>query len=355
MQLTYILAAGFLPQLLFARHVPSRRAVECDFTTTADSGATCSSFASSWGLSVETLQSLNPGITCPSIDTSKSYCVMGTVTADPTTTSKTSTTTSITTTSTSTTLKTSTTTTSTTMSAAANSPTMPGLADDCDGFHKVSSGDQCDTIAAAYSISVAQFKTWNTYIDDNCSNLWLDYYVCVHTPGASTTTSTTKTSTTTTSTTTSATSYSPTMPGLISTCDGFYKVSSGDLCDTIASKYSITVAQFKTWNTYIDDNCSNLWLDYYVCVHVPGATTTTSSTTTSSTATTTTTSASIPSPTMSGIISTCKSYYQVQSGDSCWSIYSAAGITLSQFLSYNTAVDSSCSNLWLGYYVCIGV
>lgn len=73
MQLRYLLAAGVFPRIISAKGAHSRRAVDCQFSTTADSGATCESFASAWGLSVDTLESLNPGISCPSLDTSKSY------------------------------------------------------------------------------------------------------------------------------------------------------------------------------------------------------------------------------------------------------------------------------------------
>lgn len=93
--------------------------------------------------------------------------------------------------------------------------------------------------------------------------------------------------------------------------------------------------------------CSNLWLDYYVCVHVPGATTTTAPKPTSE--------PSGPTPQMPGIVSNCKTYHLIKDGDSCYSINTAAKITLAQFRSWNTQVDASCSNLWLGYYVCIGV
>ena len=95
--------------------------------------------------------------------------------------------------------------------------------------------------------------------------------------------------------------------------------------------------------------CTNLWLDYYVCVHVPNAASTTEQPPQPTKA------PSGPTPQMPGIVSNCKSYHQVKSGDSCWSIYTAAGVTLNQFLSWNKQVDSSCSNLWLGYYVCTGV
>ncbi|KAH1485929.1 hypothetical protein KXX42_006249 [Aspergillus fumigatus] len=60
-------------------------------------------------------------------------------------------------------------------------------------------------------------------------------------------------------------------------------------------------------------------------------------------------------PQMPGIVSNYAKFYQVKSGDSCWSIENAAGITLAQFRSWNTQIDESCTNLWVDYYVCIGV
>ncbi|KAJ5987857.1 hypothetical protein N7481_003067 [Penicillium waksmanii] len=104
----------------------------------------------SWGLLVDNLKQLNPGISCPDLDASRSYCVIGTATEEPSSTTSTSTTTKTTIISKSTT---------TTVTAPSNSPTMPGVASNCDGFYQVSSGDQCDTIAAKYGISEAQFKS----------------------------------------------------------------------------------------------------------------------------------------------------------------------------------------------------
>ena len=48
---------------------------------------------------------------------------------------------------------------------------MPCIADNCDSFYKVQSGDQYDSIAQEHSISVAQFRAWNTEINASCSNL----------------------------------------------------------------------------------------------------------------------------------------------------------------------------------------
>lgn len=158
----YLAVAGLVPSIVFAKAVDlTPRAIVCDFSTEPVSGDTCESFASSWGLSVDDLKKLNPGVQCPGLDGSRSYCVIGTVNSDPepTTTTRPPITTS----------KPSTTTpptTSTTSPAApSNSPTMPGVAANCDKFYKVSSGDQCDIISSKFGISTAQLKNWNSEIN----------------------------------------------------------------------------------------------------------------------------------------------------------------------------------------------
>ncbi|KAE8143473.1 hypothetical protein BDV38DRAFT_292055 [Aspergillus pseudotamarii] len=232
---------GLLPKLLSA-------SIVCSFSMAASEGATCESFATSWGQTVEKFQALNPGVSCPTLIAGQSYCIVGTVTEDPKTTITT----------TSTTLKT--TTATTTTSSSEYEPTQPGVPSNCDKFHLVTSGDQCDTIAAEYGISEAQFKAWNPNIESNCSNLWLDYYVCVHVPGATTTTSSLPEPT--------STGPQPQMPGIVSNCQTFYKVKSGDDCYSIETATGITLDQFRSWNTQIDASCSNLWVDYYVCTGV---------------------------------------------------------------------------------------
>ncbi|KAK8012877.1 LysM domain-containing protein [Apiospora marii] len=262
-------AAGLIPALVAAQHPAMlKRGIDCAFATSPDRGATCESFAAGWGLSVEELQKLNPGVTCPNIDIARDYCVIGEVTGDPdptpTTTSKISSTST-----TSTTLKTTTSPTTTTGAPApSNSPAMPGLADDCDKFYKVASGDTCDAIAKKNSITVAQFRSWNSLVDANCSNLWLDYYVCVHTPGAAAPPTTTTTTTTSKAPGPTNSGPQPQMPGIVANCKKFYKVKSGDGCEAIAKANGISLAQFLAYNTAVDSKCSNIWLDYYVCTGV---------------------------------------------------------------------------------------
>ncbi|KAF9890423.1 hypothetical protein FE257_005828 [Aspergillus nanangensis] len=231
------LLLGFLPQLLYAD-------VVCTFSAPASSGDTCASFASAWGQTVNEFRALNPGATCPNLTAGQEYCVIGTVT-DATTTTSTTTTTS------------KPPPTTTTSSGSAPGPTQPGIPANCDKFHQVVSGDQCDTIAAKYGITEAQFKALNPNVDASCSNLWLDYYVCVHTPG-----------TTTTDPAPEPTGPTPQMPGIVTNCKTFYQVKSGDSCYTINTAAGITLAQFRTWNTLIDAGCSNLWVGYYVCTGI---------------------------------------------------------------------------------------
>ncbi|OBT82153.1 hypothetical protein VE02_09821 [Pseudogymnoascus sp. 03VT05] len=248
MQFNYLIAAGLLPELIAAAAVPMRRDVSCSFSVGASAGDTCETFSGSWGISVDQFQKLNPDIQCPALDDSKSYCVIGTVTSPtgsaPTSTAKPTSTTAA---------PTSTTqapTTTTSEAPTGPSPTMPGIVAECDQFYKIAPGDQCDTIEVKFGINDSDFK----------NNLWLDYYVCVHIPGARTTAPGVPTPTNSGPT--------PQMPGVVADCKTFYKVASGDGCDKIGTKYNVSLAQLRSWNTQIDATCTNLWLDYYICVGV---------------------------------------------------------------------------------------
>ncbi|KAL2194972.1 hypothetical protein P885DRAFT_70992 [Corynascus similis CBS 632.67] len=188
--------------------------------------AKCSgSFGQTWGLSLDQFQALNPDVRCPDLDINQSYCVIGKVSTPNTsiTITATSASTSSSKTSTSTTLKTSSTITTsristTTQTLTGPTPTMPGVAPDCDKFHKVSSRDSCATIEAKYGIDDDLFKQWNTAIDEGCTNLWLNYYVCVHVPRVDI-------------------GPTPKMPGVL-----------------------------LRWNTELNDAYTNLWEGYYICV-----------------------------------------------------------------------------------------
>ncbi|EGD89384.2 hypothetical protein H112_03004 [Trichophyton rubrum D6] len=262
MHLTPIVALAMLPELLLAR-VLHPRAVICSFAIPGDPGDTCDTLSDRWGITIDIFKSLNPGVNCPNLVANMEYCVAGTVSPDTpstTTTAKptmtpTSTPTKTTTTSTATTTRAMT----TTISSDAPSPTQPGLAKDCDKFHLVVSGDNCYSIQTKYGISTDQFKAWNPYINAECSNLWADYYVCVHVPGATISTSMPMPT---------PSGPQPQMPGIVSNCRKFHLIQAGDNCYTINQAVGITLAQFRSWNKNVNADCSNIWLGYYVCIGV---------------------------------------------------------------------------------------
>jgi len=158
-----------------------RQTVTCNFAITASNGDTCDSIAASWGLTLDDFKTLNPGVNCPTLVVGQRYCVLGSVsTAPPTTSTATSTAISSRST-TSPPTATSTTTrapTTTTTSSNVHEPTQPGLAPNClsstthspgglglistnitaagNNFYFVKTGDTCDRIIARYGISFAQ-------------------------------------------------------------------------------------------------------------------------------------------------------------------------------------------------------
>lgn len=58
-------------------------------------------------------------------------------------------------------------------------PHQSPIAPACRSWHLVSRGDTCSRIEAALGISDADFRAWNGFLDEDCSNLWLDYYCCI--------------------------------------------------------------------------------------------------------------------------------------------------------------------------------
>ncbi|KAL1641021.1 hypothetical protein SLS58_006463 [Diplodia intermedia] len=228
------------------------------------------------------------------------------------------------------------------------SPTQDGLIDTCTSFYLAAKGDTCDTIINMYgTFTFTEFYAWNPAVDEDCSGLWASTYYCVGVPS----TPTVKPSATTSAPTATPTGPSPVQEGVVDTCTTFYKAVSGDSCTAIVNRYgTFSMADFTTWNPAVGEDCSGLWLGYYYCVGVPG-TPTAKPTTTQTSAMPTATG---PSPTQDGIISTCTRYYKAVSGDSCSKIASSYGtFSLDDFLSWNPAVGQDCSGLWLGYYYCI--
>ncbi|KAL4938841.1 hypothetical protein BDV06DRAFT_225624 [Aspergillus oleicola] len=147
----------------------------------------------------------------------------------------------------------------------------------------------------------------------------------------------------------------PTMPGIIDGCEGYDKVVEGDICDTVAKRNGIATYQLKTWNSEINDLCSNLWLDYYVCVNGPGEEIPLPTYTLTPPDPNSPTPE--PSPILPGTVANCEFYFGIDARDTCADICVLAGITFEELQAMNPILDDQCTNLmsWIGYRICVGV
>jgi LysM repeat protein len=135
-------------------------------------------------------------------------------------------------------------------------PIQTGMTKTCNKFHLVKSGDGCDTIATANKVPVAAIERWNPAVGSTCTHLIVGYYVCVDVIGYVAPSKTTNRIATPT----------PFEPGMVKNCKKFYRVKSGDQCDTIATKQKVTVADIEKWNPHVGSGCRTLLLGDYICV-----------------------------------------------------------------------------------------
>ena len=61
-------------------------------------------------------------------------------------------------------------------------PTQRLTPDGCAAYHKVKSGEKCDTIAKKYELSTEQLMDINPQVGEKCYGLWVNYWVCVSRP-----------------------------------------------------------------------------------------------------------------------------------------------------------------------------
>ncbi|KAB8229013.1 uncharacterized protein BDW43DRAFT_322438 [Aspergillus alliaceus] len=216
-------------------------------------------------------------------------------------------------------------------------PHQTGVPANCNKWHYVVDGDECETIATRCGITLQQFYTWNPAIGSTCRFLWKDNYVCVGIAGAPTTTSTpadhiTTSSAGATPTLPSTTIPSPIQPGTATDCVTYYEVQSGDDCWGIINKKFtyMTGDQFIKWNPAVGSSCKIL-LGYHYCVAVKTA------------------------QPMPDTIDTCMKWHLTRDGDGCWQIQQDFHISADNFNKWNPHVGADCHALWLGYYVCVGV
>ncbi|KAI0089985.1 hypothetical protein BDY19DRAFT_984870 [Irpex rosettiformis] len=127
-----------------------------------------------------------------------------------------------------------------------------------------------------------------------------------------------------------------TIAAAISACQGFavlsardlpancartYTVVSGDFCDGISAKESVSTFQLALVNkAVIDAACDNLFVDEVICLGITGQ--------------------------------DCDTVHVVQSGESCSGIAQTSGISFSTLLANNRNVNNDCSNIYPGEVLC---
>ena len=106
--------------------------------------------------------------------------------------------------------------------------------------------------------------------------------------------------------------------------------TDGVYCYDMAAAASVSLAQLYYWNPALNGDCSGLWAGYAYCVGI-----------------------SPPGPVQAGIVATCEKYVLQTDGVYCYDMAAAAGIALSDFYTWNPALNGDCSGLWAGYAYCV--
>lgn len=104
--------------------------------------------------------------------------------------------------------------------------------------------------------------------------------------------------------------HSSVSPRLIVPGTAYYKVATGDNCFKLMTTFgNFTLADFYSWNPDVGNDCSNLLLNYYVCINggktTPTGTPTSTPSKTSTSVTPTSTCPAEPSPVQPGIVNCC--------------------------------------------------
>ncbi|KKO96521.1 LysM domain-containing protein [Trichoderma harzianum] len=156
-----------------------------------------------------------------------------------------------------------------------------GMTTKCEEFYEVADNDNCFKVAAKYNIPLETLYSWNPAIGPNCAFLQLGYSVCVKETGykpqtgaatmATMTTLATVTKKTNMSSVTSSTATATPTPfqtGMVNNCIDFWYVTPVDTCYSIAQAKKKTIPDIKKWNPGVKEDCSELWLNNWICTGV---------------------------------------------------------------------------------------
>jgi len=139
--------------------------------------------------------------------------------------------------------------------------------------HVVQANQTCRDIEATAGVSLAQLTAWNPVIEGLCADLseLAGQTVCVSNPLGD---YRLPNSTATEVVTTPVPAPTDIAPNVTARCARFYDVAAGDDCSTITAKFSILLEDFLFLNPSVNENCTNLWLNYSYCIQPVGDITT---------------------------------------------------------------------------------
>ncbi|KAG5660869.1 hypothetical protein KAF25_002512 [Fusarium avenaceum] len=228
-------------------------------------------------------------------------------------------------------------------------PTQPGMVSNCNKFHWIAKGVNCDQVISYQKITRADFVKWNPTVLDDCRGMWAEVNVCVGVIGGS------PAPTSTTTTTTAGNGVQtpqPIQPGMVNNCNKFHWIAKGVNCDQVISYQKITRAEFVRWNPTVLDDCRGMWAEVNVCVGVVGGSPAPAPTTT----TTAGNGIQTPQPIQPGMVSNCKKFHWIANSNvKCADVISYQKITLADFVKWNPGVGADCRNMWSGVNQCVGV
>ncbi|KAJ7131809.1 hypothetical protein C8R43DRAFT_1133483 [Mycena crocata] len=239
----------------------------CDWYYNVAAGDNCTGVEATYEVSHDdfTLWNYNPTNPCPNLEGGSAVCVLvtnATAAIPPTPTN----------------------------AAAGSAPS------GCARWYTIVEGDGCAKLETQFNLTQAQLFALNPELAPACTNLALDEAYCVRAIGGATPPPT-------------GGPPADLNPGSWNNCTSYYTVQSGDNCNVIDSKFSISFSDFRQWNPEVSTTCNNLNLASY-CVGISGG---------------------------------CESIYTVVSGDSCGAIETKTSLNEGQLRALNPWLDTACS------------
>ncbi|WQF90152.1 Putative LysM domain-containing protein [Colletotrichum destructivum] len=158
-------------------------------------------------------------------------------------------------------------------------------------------------------------------------------------------------------------------PNVPADCNLWWNSDDGISCETVLLITSLSIGQLTSMNPFVK-SCSDWKADYSFCIGsasgipaLPEPTVEPTATsrppagsTTTSTPTNPGNGVQTPEPWQPGMVDNCNRFYVVQAGDTCSTIASKTGVTISQLATWNTQIGgSACTGIWASYNICTGI